>query len=149
MFYVLFHMCFIYMYLPIRIANKDKYVHKWCFIQHFCVSCTSLEQTSRMEINGSAILIFLTSLMIMVQSQLCLISRPFSYIVHVTSHIFLSCLPKSFCYLSVPPGLHHYQNLSMSPTLSFKNIHFQVNLIDNYFAYFQVQMYHVRDSFSF
>lgn len=127
---------------------KDRHIHKWCFIQRFLTFCTSLEQTSRMEINGSAILIFLASLMRMVQSQLCLISRPFPYTAHITSHIFLSCLPKSFCHLVVPLGLHHYQNLSMSPTLPFKNIHFQVNLIGNYFAYFQVHLCHVKDSFS-
>lgn len=59
MFNILFHICFTYKYLPIRTVKRqtNTYIND-VFIQSFLVFCTSLDQTSRMEINVSVILIF-------------------------------------------------------------------------------------------
>lgn len=116
-------------------------MHKWLCI-HFCYVSVSLyifpfEQTPRIEISGPKILVFLTPLVTVIQSQPCLLWAIF---LEYTLHSTYCYLPKTLCHLLLwllsacrpePFCLHQHYHLKYP---------FQVNLMGNYLVYFQVDL---------
>lgn len=85
-----------------------------------------------------------STLITLIQSQPCLISRQFYFRGHITSHILLF-IKKKKCHLALPPGVCEYQNLSIcTDTDCHLKYQFSRSFNGQYFVYFQVYVCDVR-----